>query len=132
VCARADVVTVSSEDLAHLEPDLPALEAARRLLSERTRCVLMTDGEAAATVLTAAGEALVTPPKANVIDTVGAGDAFCAGIHAWCAAHDAGRETLGSLAAMAEAARFAALVAARTCERAGADPPWLAELGAHV
>jgi fructokinase len=132
VLARADIVKVSTEDLRHLAPDVPPHEAAQRLLAGRTRCVLVTDGEADALVLTAEGRALVSPPRVDVVDTVGAGDAFCAGVLTWCIANDATRESLGSLPAMTRAARFAALVAARTCERAGADPPRLEQLGEAV
>jgi fructokinase len=39
-----------------------------------------------------------------------------------------GREDLADAARVVEATRFATLVAARTCERPGADPPRLAEL----
>jgi len=66
-----------------------------------------------------------------VVDTVGAGDAFSAGLLAWL--HGARRLTrdavagLGASEITAALAR-AALVAALTCTRAGADPPWLADL----
>lgn len=129
VLPRADVVKVSTEDLAHLAPGNAPRDAARALLGGRTGCVMVTDGDGDVLVLTAAGEAIVTPPQAAVVDTVGAGDAFCAGLLAWCDANRPGREALGSLPAMTEAARFAALVAARTCERPGADPPRREELG---
>jgi fructokinase len=66
-----------------------------------------------------------------VADTVGAGDAFNGGLFAWL--HRTGRlakdrvRALGP-AELEAALRFAALVAARTCERTGADPPWRHEL----
>jgi fructokinase len=128
VLARADVVKVSTEDLEYLDPGVPPGEAARALVAGRTRCVLVTDGARPVRVLTAAGEQQVPSVRVEVADTVGAGDAFCAGfLSAWMRA---GRpvEALTDPAATLEAAAFAALVAASTCRRSGADPPRLDEL----
>jgi fructokinase len=127
---RADVVKVSTEDLENLTPGVDVERAARGLLAGRARCVLVTDGGAAVRVLTPDDEALVVPDPVDVVDTVGAGDAFCAGFLAWCTAMGFGREELGTIVSVREAAQFGALVAGRTCERAGADPPRLAELEA--
>jgi fructokinase len=63
------------------------------------------------------------------VDTIGAGDAFGGGFLAWWGARGLGREELADPAQVAGATAFGILVAARTCERAGADPPRLAELG---
>ena len=128
VLRRADVVKVSAEDLGHLAPDRSVERAAHALLSGRTRCVLVTDGAAAVHVLTREGTRSVRPPAVEVVDTVGAGDAFCAGFLASCNAGGVTQDQLGSLDVVARAAGFAATVAARTCERAGANPPRLEEL----
>jgi fructokinase len=66
-----------------------------------------------------------------VADTVGAGDAFGAGLLAWL--HHAGRldrQALRRLAASEVLAMVthATRVAAITCSRPGADPPWRHEL----
>jgi fructokinase len=63
-----------------------------------------------------------------VADTVGAGDAFGAGFLAWCVRRGVTREDLGNPGTVRIGAEFAALVAARTCARVGADPPRLSEL----
>lgn len=39
---------------------------------------------------------------------------------------------LTEIATVAEGTRFACLVAARTCERAGASPPWPSELSERM
>jgi fructokinase len=130
VLRRADVVKVSTEDLAHLAPGIEVARAARGLLAGRARCVLVTAGGGPVRVLTTEGEAVVEPEPADVVDTVGAGDAFCAGFLAWCTASQVSRAQLGAVEPMRDAAAFAALIAARTCERAGADPPRLDELEA--
>lgn len=66
---------------------------------------------------------VVKAPSVEVVDTVGAGDVFgAAWLGAWVA-DGLGRQDLGEFEAILRAAEFAALVAARTCERAGAEPP---------
>jgi fructokinase len=127
---RADVVKVSTDDLRHLEPGATLDGAARALLRGRVRCVLVTDGDREIVVVTEEGRAAVTPPAVDVVDTVGAGDAFGAGVLAWWTAFGLPPAALGRRAELIEAAEFAALVAARTCARAGADPPSLRELEA--
>jgi fructokinase len=93
--------------------------------------VVVTRGAAGASAWLAAGEVTVPGAPAAVEDTVGAGDAFNGGLLAWLHRH--GRLTKGGIRtlpidAVEAALAFASLVAARTCERPGADPPWLHEL----
>jgi fructokinase len=129
VLARADVVKVSSEDLDHLAPGESRCRAACALLGGRTKCVLVTAGGEAVQVLTRDGVQSIRPPATDVVDSVGAGDAFCAGFLAATTAAGVRGERLGSLAAVVPAAKFATVVAARTVARQGADPPRLSELG---
>jgi fructokinase len=70
----------------------------------------------------------------RVVDTVGAGDAFTAGLLSALGRADllgvARRTALPAIddATLADVLTFAARVAAVTCGRRGADPPTLAEL----
>ena len=64
----------------------------------------------------------------EVVDTIGAGDAFAGGFLSWWRERDLGADALADLDTVVEAATFACLVAARTCERAGASPPYRREL----
>ena len=129
ILSRADVVKCSEDDLAYLEPDLPALNAARRLLDDGPSLVLLTRGNRGASILTATRAARVEAVPANVVDTIGAGDAFgAAWLGAWVA-EGLGRADLPYFDAAVRAAEFAALVSARTCERAGAEPPRAARVG---
>jgi fructokinase len=83
-------------------------------------------------VVTADTELRVPAPAARVVDTIGAGDAFGGGFLAWWSLRDLGREDLADTGLVREATRFACIVAARTCERPGAQPPRLAEVRAEV
>jgi fructokinase len=120
------VVKASVEDLEYLEPGRLPVEAARALLDEGPRVALVTLGGDGALVVTADAELRVPAPAARVVDTIGAGDAFGGGFLAWWDLHD---HDLADLDAVREATRFACIVAARTTERPGAQPPRLKDLG---
>ena len=126
VVARSDVVKASEEDLAWLDPDRPPAAAARALLERGPAVVLLTRGAQGATVVAAAGDTPIAPVAAEVVDTIGAGDAFGGAFLAWWVSRDLGRGDLGHDDLVVEAARFAAAVAARTVAEAGASPPRLA------
>jgi fructokinase len=128
VLGRSDVVKVSEDDLAWLEPERSATDAARMLLQAGPRVVLLTRGADGVQVVTGAGDVSVPAPEVEVVDTIGAGDAFGGGFLAWWRAQGLGREQLDDQAAVVEAATFGALVAARTVGRAGASPPFLHEV----
>jgi fructokinase len=128
VLAFADVVKVSEEDLAWLAPGVPAADAARALLGQGPAVVLLTLGGDGALVLSGDGEERVAAPPVEVVDTIGAGDAFSGGWLAYWAEHGLGRAELADSGAVVAATRFACHVAALTCARAGASPPRRAEL----
>ncbi len=127
----ADVVKASEEDLAYLDPDRTPHQTARALLARGPSVVLLTNGSRSTTVLTASREALIEAPRVEVIDTIGAGDAFgAAWLGSWVG-DGLGRQDLGDFEAILRTAEFAAIVAARTCERAGAEPPRAARVDAE-
>ena len=72
----------------------------------------------------------------NVVDTVGAGDTFCANLLGQLSDADIlGTDPFDRLASLsdedlAEFVRIAGVAASITCERAGAEPPTLADLNA--
>lgn len=129
VLGRSDLVKVSEEDLAWLDPQRTTAAAARALLELGPKVVLLTRGGDGAVVVTGAGDVPVAAPAVEVVDTIGAGDAFGGGVLAWWRSQGLGRDDLANVDLVVEAARFGALVAARTCARAGASPPFLHELG---
>ncbi len=128
VIARADIVKVSDEDLAWLRPETPPEAAARDLLCRGPALVLLTRGAHGAVAVTPAGEHRVDAPAAQVVDTIGAGDAFGGAFLAWWHARGHTRAECADPQDVRAATAFACVVAARTCERAGADPPRLSEL----
>ncbi len=127
----ADIVKISDEDLAWFgEPGTPE-ETAKRWVETGPRIVIVTAGSKGATAYTRHHQVTVTPVKVTVVDTVGAGDTFNAGVLA--SLHGQGllaKAALGSLskAQLHDALTLGAKAAAVTVSRAGANPPWLREL----
>ncbi len=128
VLGHAHVLKVSEEDLEFLEPDRPGVEGVRALLEHGPSVGLLTRGPNGALVVTRTAEVAVPAPRAKVVDTIGAGDAFGGGFLAWWSERGLGRDELGQIDLVVEATEFACLVAARTCSRPGASPPWRHEL----
>ena len=128
VLARAHLLKVSEEDIEYLEPDLSPVEGVRALLEGGPTVGLLTRGPNGALVITRTAEVAVPAPRAKVVDTIGAGDAFGGGFVAWWSERGLGRDDLGQIDLVVEATRFACLVAARTCSKPGASPPWRDEL----
>ena len=129
VLARADVVKVSTEDLLFLRPGASCAEATAWIETHGPRVVLVTDGGLPVRVRTDGVEREVVAPRVRVVDTVGAGDTF-GGAFLACLVHGGGgRMSVADEPAVLRAARFAVRASAIVCERAGANPPTLAELG---
>jgi fructokinase len=128
VLAATHVVKVSDEDLAWLSPGLPPEDAAGTLLAQGPAVVLLTRGGEGALALSARETLAVPAPPTNVVDTIGAGDAFSGGFLAWWSERGFGARELADRETVREATAFACLVAARTCERPGASPPWRSEV----
>ena len=127
--ARADLLKLSVEDAAWLAPGIAPDEAVRRMLGAARAGVVTLGGDGALAV-TRSGARRVAAPSVDVVDTIGAGDAFGGGLLAWWALQGLGREALDDLDAVVEATAFACSVAALTCARAGAAPPTLDEVRA--
>lgn len=128
LAARANVVKLSSDDLAFLRPGLDVFAGASDFIAAGSQVVLLTDGSGPVRIVTPRGVTAIASPPAAVLDTVGAGDAFGAGFLAWWRANGLGLDHLDDDARLVEAATFACRVAAMTCERSGALPPLLAEV----
>ena len=127
--AHSTIVKASETDLAWLFPELDSEAGADRLLDLGARLVLVTLGAAGALAASSGRRIRVAAPEVEVVDTIGAGDAFGAAVLAWLHDHASLRADLAldhdELQSMVS---FACLVAAITCTRVGADPPWRREL----
>lgn len=129
--ALADIVKLSDEDLAWFGEPGTAEEVVARWLENGPRLIVVTRGSKGATGYTRRGSVTVAPQPVTVVDTVGAGDTFNAGILA--SLHDQGLLSKAAVAELSEDAIRAALAlgaqaAAVTVARAGANPPWRREL----
>ncbi len=130
--ALADIIKTSDEDLDWLVPEKKTIEQqALDLLAQGPAVIVVTRGESGATVFTKTGTASVSAPKVEVVDSVGAGDTFNAGFLASLyESNTLTRDAVRAASAsdLSSALRLGAQVAALTVSRAGANPPWRAEL----
>lgn len=135
--ALADVVKASEEDLHYLAPGEQPTDIVRTWATLGPALVVLTRGQSGAYAVAAGGTAVALPARPiRVVDTVGAGDAFTAGLlDGLRLAGLLGRPARDRLGALDETTLTAVLdrarlVAALTCGRSGADPPTAAELTA--
>lgn len=133
--AFAHIVKLSDADAQWLYPGEGLEAVVDRLVERGVRLTVVTLGADGALAKTAAGRADVGSPAVDVVDTVGAGDAFGAGLLRWLWANDSlDSDSVGRLDvdALTRALSFAAGVGALQCARAGANPPTLAEVDAFL
>jgi len=129
VMAQSTIVKASDADMEWLCPGVELESAARALLGRGPSLVVVTLGADGAFGVCAGTEVRVPAPVVDVVDTIGAGDAFGAGLLAWLYDHDRlNRDLRLDREELHAALEFACLVASITCTRAGADPPHRAEL----
>jgi fructokinase len=132
--SQSDVVKASDEDLRWLSPDVDPRETAGIWAHMGPAIVVVTHGEGGADGFAGSSLVHVAASNVNVVDTIGAGDSFMAGLI--IALGD--RNLLGAAkrAALAEidtatlgaVVSFAATCAAFTVSRQGANPPMRADL----
>jgi fructokinase len=137
VLAHTHLVKASEEDVSFLRPGLSLDDVARSWLTPSPagagpELVVITMGEQGAKAWHRDGRTLQRRARpVDVVDTVGAGDSFTAGLLA--ALRSSGWLSPRGLAALdddalAGAIDYALAAAAITCSRAGADPPRRPEL----
>jgi fructokinase len=130
-CRAAHIVKLSASDAAWLLPGMDHEEVARRLLDQGAELVVMTLGADGAIASTHHARGRASSPRIDVADTIGAGDAFGAGL--LVALEERKALAPGSLAVLADSdleqvLGFAAAVAALTVARSGAEMPTRSEV----
>jgi len=128
-------IRASTDDLAALYGTEPVRVTATRWLDRGVRLVVITNGRSV-TAYHRDGELTLSAPKVTVVDTIGAGDSFTAGLLAWWrrtgALTASGSAVDGGMVDrivgqqpddLRAAMEYAMAVAAINCTRRGADPP---------
>ena len=129
--AMADIVKLSDEDLHWFGEAGSHEDVIRNWLDRGPKLIVVTHGSEGAVGYSREHKVTVMPQKVEVVDTVGAGDTFNAGILA--SLHEQGLLTKAEMGGLGEDAIRQALTlgskaAAVTVSRAGANPPWRHEI----
>jgi fructokinase len=131
----AHVVKLSDADASWLYPDEQLEAILEKVLECGAQLVVLTLGAAGARARTRGARCEVPALAVDVVDTVGAGDAFLAGLLRWLWLNERlTPDAIGKVGAgeLADGLGFAAIVGALQCARAGAEPPTLAEVDAFA
>lgn len=131
----AHVIKLSAADAVWLYPGTPVDEVVQHVLALGADLVVVTLGPDGALGRTRGVHAEAAAPRVEIVDTVGAGDAFGAGLLACL--REGGRLDGASVAGIGaaeleRALAFAAAIGALQCARAGAEPPTRADLDAFL
>ncbi|MER8482644.1 carbohydrate kinase [Mesorhizobium sp. M1322] len=129
--AMADIVKLSDEDLNWFGEAGSHEDVVRNWLDRGPTLIVVTHGSEGAVGYSRDHKVTVVPDKVEMVDTVGAGDTFNAGILA--SLHKQGLLSKAAIANLPEDAIHKALAlgakaAAVTVSRAGANPPWRHEI----
>ncbi|SCB17430.1 carbohydrate kinase family protein [Rhizobium multihospitium] len=130
--AMSDILKFSDEDLEWFGISGNHDELAAHWLGQGAKLVVITKGAEGATGYTKSLKVSVPSERVTVVDTVGAGDTFDAGILASLKMNNLlTKAQVASLneKALQDALALGAKAAAVTVSRAGANPPWAHEIG---
>lgn len=122
--SMADIVKCSDADLAWIYPGRACEECLKELLMLGPALVVITQGARGAIAAHVGGVSVHMPAfTVQIVDTVGAGDAFCAGLLAQLYGRTRSELETLSEESLRQILRFAASVSALNCIRAGANAP---------
>jgi fructokinase len=131
----AHIVKLSDDDAAWIYPRVPLSDVVDTILSFGPRLVAVTRGEQGAVARSQVAGVELSAIPVRVVDTVGAGDSFGAGLIAALVDEsalgpDADRALDGVV--LERAVGYAIAASAVTCTRTGAAPPTRAEIDAML
>ena len=127
----ADIVKLSLTDLRWLYPGQERSEFAELCFKNGVSILFLTSGSHGAWGITRSFECFMEAPRVELCDTVGAGDSFHAGIIAYLnRSRQLSADSLANIHSqdLKDCLAFGSHVAASTCSRPGADPPWNTDL----
>ena len=126
----SDIVRLSEDDLVQLWPGWTPEQAAVHLHACGVPLAVVSLGGAGAFASLRGEQVRVPIAPTTLVDTMGAGDSFHGGLLHYLAEAGYLGGRLGSLTVdgLTAALTYASRVAAITCSRAGANPPWATEL----
>ncbi|WP_026542278.1 carbohydrate kinase family protein [Paenarthrobacter nicotinovorans] len=124
-----DVIKLSDEDAQWLYPESSPDDVASRLLNHGARMAVITRGAEGALLATPGARATIPSVKTNVADTIGAGDSYMAALIFELLARG---EKAFAPTALGDIGQTAAVAAAITVSRPGANPPTSDELQARL
>ena len=126
IASKAGVIRLSDEDLGILSPGQSPSEFAARKLAENAGLVVVTLGAKGALGFCAAGSVEVEGCRADIEDSVGAGDTLMGGVMAELMLRGMGTASaLDGLTcdALGDILRYGVTAAAMNCEQSGCAPP---------
>jgi fructokinase len=135
IAGFAHVVKLSDADASWLYPGETLERVVEKMLELGAQLAVLTRGAGGASARTRAVSVAVASPTVDVVDTVGAGDSFLAGLLRWLWANGGlSAGVIGNLGRndLTAGLAFAAAVGALQCSSAGAAPPTLAQVDAFL
>jgi len=123
-----DILKISDEDINLMYPNVDPEKVVKKWLATGLKMTVLTKGGEGSTLFGSQGQVDIQTPKVSLVDTVGAGDTYQAalldsvgdlirefGLENW--------STHLSIEKLNEIGNYAAVAAAITCSRQGADLP---------
>jgi fructokinase len=135
LCRLSTVVKMSRDDATWIYPGYDPTEVIERVLDFGPRMIAVTLGAEGAMAASAVGRTQLPADQVDVVDTVGSGDSFGAGLIASLYEQDAlALDSTRPLddAVLEKAVSLAVSVAALTSTRTGAAPPSRGEVDAFL
>jgi fructokinase len=130
----ADILRLSNEDFTSIFPNSSFDSVSNQWHEMGTSLIILTRGPNSTVVSFNGVKFEVPTPSVQVVDTIGAGDAFNAGLLHWLHTTNNTGGRIGHLSAqdVYEAVTFAAHIAALSCAAPGANSPWASSLPQDV